>query len=309
MELGIQIPRFDWPGSPENIGRKLVEIAQTADKVGFSSLWFMDHFFQIGSGHGPVDAPMLEGYTALSYMAAVTRNVKLGLMVTGAFYRYPGILVKQITTLDVLSGGRAILGIGAGWNERESKGLGVPFPPLGVRFEMLEETLQIAEHMWRDNRAPFKGKHFQLEEPICSPQPISKPHPFILIGGGGEKKTLRLVAKYGDACNLLLGTPLKEFTQWQRDLFANRRERIIRKLSILRTHCEKVGRSYEDIEPTTLGPVRIGADGMTSDDVIKICCELAEIGIRQCIFNMPNSHEITPIEAIGEEVIPQIRDL
>ena len=310
MKIGLQVPRFDWPGSPQNIGPKLVEIAKTADRAGFSSLWVMDHFFQIGHGYGPVDAPMLEGYTTMSYLAAVTKQIKLGLEVTGNPYRHPGILVKTVTTLDVLSGGRAYLGIGAGWYEREAKGLGIPFPPTWTeRFKRLEETLQIAKHMWRGDRSPFRGKYYSLHEPICSPQPLSKPHPPILMGGDGEKKTLRLVAKYGDACNLRLGSPLKESSLRHNELYKNRRERLTRKLSILRRHCEKVGRSYDDIECTIHGPIKIDPNVFSATELVELCQELAEIGIHHCIFNMPNVHEIDPIEVVGHEVIPQIVDL
>ena len=207
MKIGLQIPNFTYPDGPKELGSKLAEIARTADDVGFSSLWVMDHFFQIGSrdrsmGLGPAEDEMLESYSTLSYLAGITKKVTLGTMVTGVIYRHPGILVKTVTTLDVLSGGRAYLGIGAAWNEREARGLGVSFPPTKERLEQLEETLQIAKQMWSDNNGAFAGKHFQLAETLCSPQPLSKPHPPILIGGSGEKKTLQLVAKYADACNL-----------------------------------------------------------------------------------------------------------
>jgi F420-dependent oxidoreductase-like protein len=309
MKLGLQIVRFDWPGTPDNTGQVLSEVARTADRAGFSSLWCMDHFYQIGIGHGSEDSPMHESYTNLSFMAAATRNVKLGTMVTGSFYRHPGVLVKMVTTLDVLSGGRAVLGIGAGWNEKESRGLGVPFPTLKTRYEMLEEALQIAHHMWRDDRTSFEGKYYRLEEPICSPQPISRPHPTILVGGEGERKTARLTAKYGDACNWVLGTPLKEFTQWHNDLFKGRKERLRRKVTALKKRCEEVGRDFYEIELTVLGPVRIGEDAMTPSFMVETCRELSELGISHYIFNMANSHEITPIEVIGEEVIPEVKAL
>jgi F420-dependent oxidoreductase-like protein len=310
MKIGLQIPRFDWPGSPRNIGAKLGEIAKTADDAGFSSLWVMDHFFQVGYGYGPPEAPMLEGYSIMSYLAAVTRQIKLGLEVTGNFYRHPGILVKTVTTLDVLSGGRAYLGIGAGWYEREAKGLGVPFPSTWTeRFERLEETLRIAKHMWRGDRSTFEGKYYRLEEPINSPQPLSKPHPPILIGGDGEKRTLRLVAKYGDACNLSLGSPLKDSSPRHNKLYQNREERLKRKLKILRKHCGKVGRPYDDIERTVHGPIKLASDAMSANELIELCQELAQMGIQHYIFNMLNVHEIKPIEIIGQEVIPQVADI
>jgi len=182
MKIGLQIPNFTWPGGPKVIHSKLAEIARTADQAGFSSLWVMDHFFQIGrpnnqSGLGPAEDEMLEGYSTLSYLTGFTQKVTLGTLVTGVVYRHPGILIKTVTTLDVLSGGRAYLGIGAAWNEREAHGLGVPFPPVKERFERLEETLQIARQMWSDNNGSYSGKHYQLTETLCSPQPLSKPHP------------------------------------------------------------------------------------------------------------------------------------
>jgi F420-dependent oxidoreductase-like protein len=195
MKIGLQLPNFTWPDGSARMAARLADVARAADEAGFHSLWVMDHFFQI-SMIGPPEHDMLEGYTTLGYLAAHTRRVKLGTLVTGVVYRYPGILVKSATTLDVLSGGRAYFGIGAAWNEQESRGLGVPFPALGVRFEMLEETLQIAKQMWSADNGPYRGKHFQLEQTLCVPQPLSRPHPPILVAGGGEKKTLRLVAQY-----------------------------------------------------------------------------------------------------------------
>ena len=299
MKIGLQVPNFTWPGGPAGIAGKLAEIAAAADEAGFASLWVMDHFFQIGgrnpqSGLGPADDEMLEGYSVLSYLAGITKNVKLGTLVTGVIYRHPGILVKTVTTLDVLSGGRAYLGIGAAWNERESLGLGVPFPPLSERFERLEEALQIVQQMWSGTRAPYHGKHYQLAETLNSPQPLSKPHPPILIGGSGEKKTLRLVAQYADACNLFTGT----------DLAA-----IRHKLDVLKQHCEHLGRDYAAIEKTTLGTVWLGSGHMTSAEVIAQCRSLSAIGIQHAIFNMPNVHEIAPLERFGKEVIPAVAEL
>jgi F420-dependent oxidoreductase-like protein len=253
MKIGLQVPSFTWPGGPARIAATLAEIARTADDTGFHSLWVMDHFFQI-SMVGPPEQDMLEGYSALGYLAAVTRKIKLGTMVTGVIYRYPGILVKSATTLDVLSGGRMYFGIGAAWNEQESKGLGVPFPPLGVRFELLEEALQIVKQMWSGSDAPYRGKHNQLERTLCVPQPLSRPHPPILVAGGGEKKTLRLVAKYADACNLY--GPL---------------ETVSAKLAILKQHCADLGRDYGSIEKTTLGTVELAPGKSSAGDVITQC--------------------------------------
>ena len=293
MKIGLQVPNFTWPGGPAEIGSKLAEIACTADEAGFASLWVMDHFFQIGV-IGPPENDMLEGYSVLSYLAGVTRRVRLGTMVTGVIYRYPGILIKTVTTLDVLSGGRAYLGIGAAWNEQEARGLGTPFPPVAERFERLEEALQIAKQMWSDNNGPYNGKHYQLAQTLNNPQPLSKPHPPILIGGTGEKKTLRLVAQYADACNLFAGLGI---------------ETLRAKLDILKRHCAEVGRDYTEIEKTTLGTAHLAPGQMSVSEVIEQCRALAKLGFQQVIFNMPNTHEIKPLETFGREVIPAVAEL
>ena len=299
MKIGLQVPNFTWPGGPNNIATKLAEIATAADEAGFTSLWVMDHFFQIGgrnlqSGLGPAEDEMLEGYSVLSYLAGITKNVKLGTMVTGVIYRYPGILAKTVTTLDVLSKGRAYLGIGAAWNEREALGLGVPFPPVAERFERLEEALQIVLQMWSGKPAPYHGEYFQLAETLNSPQPLTKPHPPILIGGSGEKKTLRLVAEYADACNL----------------FAAPDSEVLRhKLDVLKAHCERLGRDYATIEKTTLGTVWLEFGHTSAADVVAECRLLSGLGIQQAIFNMPNVHEIAPLVAFGKEIIPKVAEL
>jgi F420-dependent oxidoreductase-like protein len=293
MRIGLQVPSFTWPGGDAVIGPRLAEIGRTADDAGFASLWVMDHFFQIGV-QGPPENAMLEGYAALSYLAAVTRRAMLGTMVTGVIYRYPGILIKTVSTLDVLSGGRAYLGIGAAWNEQESRGLGVPFPALKERFERLEEALQIAHQMWSDDESPYNGKHYQLERPLNHPQPLKKPHPPILIGGGGEQKTLRLVAQYADACNL----------------FARMGPDVLRqKLDVLRGHCEAIGRRYDAIEKTALATVNLAPGGTTAADVIAQCRDLASLGFQHVIFNMPNVHELAPLETFGREIIPAVAEL
>jgi F420-dependent oxidoreductase-like protein len=292
MRLGLQISSFDWPGGTRKIAPRLAEIARAADEAGLASLWTMDHFFQI-EYVGEVDEPMLEAYTTLGYLAAVTRRITLGTLVTGVVYRHPGVLVKTATTLDVLSGGRAYLGIGAAWNEREAIGLGIPFPPLGVRFEQLEETLRIAHAMWAGRMRPIDGRHFQLAEPLNRPQPLARPHPPILIGGGGEKKTLRLVAQYADACNLFAydgPAPIR------------------RKLSILKRHCEAVGRPYEAIERTALGTLNVVTRRGGVKRAISSCRELAEAGIQHLILSVPNVHEIEALEFIGREVIPAVAE-
>ncbi|MCL4295334.1 MAG: LLM class F420-dependent oxidoreductase [Anaerolineae bacterium] len=292
MRIGLQIPSFTWPGGPAEIGPRLAEIARTADDAGFYSLWVMDHFFQI-QYVGQPDEPMLEGYAALNYMAGLTRRARLGTLVTGVVYRQPGLLVKTVSTLDVLSGGRAYLGIGAAWNDQEAVGLGLPFPPLKERFERLEEALQIAHHMWSGNREPYQGRHYHLADPINSPQPLSRPHPPILVGGMGENKTLRLVAQYADACNFFA---------------ALGQDTLRQKFDVLKRHCDAVGRPYEEIERTALGTVNLTAGGMSAAQVIETCRELAGVGIQHVIFNMPNVHEIKPLEQFGREIIPAVAE-
>jgi F420-dependent oxidoreductase-like protein len=250
----------------------------------------MDHFFQI-RGVGQPDEPMLESYSALSFIAGHTSHARLGAMVTGVIYRHPGILVKTVTTLDVLSGGRAYFGIGAAWNEREALGLGVQFPPVKERMGRLEETLQIALQMWSGDVSAYNGRYYQLAETLCSPQPVSQPHPPILIGGGGETKTLKFVAKYANGCNLFarLGP-----------------EGLNHKLDVLKRHCDEVGRDFDEIEKTTLDTINLAPGGTTVAQMIEECRKLSELGIQQAIFNMPNVSEIKPLEIIGREVIPNV---
>ena len=291
MRIGLQVPNFTWPGGPAQLGSKFAEIARTADDAGFYSLWVMDHFFQI-SVIGPPENDMLESYSALNFAAALTKHVKLGTLVTGVIYRHPGILIKTVSTLDVLSAGRAYLGIGAAWNEQEALGLGVPFPPVKERFERLEETLKIANQMWSGDNGPYNGSHYQLAQTLNSPQPLSKPP--IMIGGTGEKKTLRLVAQYADACNLFAGMGLD----------------VVRsKLDVLKRHCEEIGRDYATIEKTTLGTVHLASGQMNASEVIEQCRALASIGIEHAIFNMPNIHDIRPLEIFGKEIIPAVAGL
>lgn len=290
MKIGLQVPSFTWPGGAAAIGAKFAEIARSADDAGFASFWVMDHLFQIPMV-GPAEQEMLESYSALSFAAGATRRVALGAMVTGVTYRHPGVLVKTVTTLDVLSAGRAYLGIGAAWFEREHRGLGVAFPPLGERFERLEETLRIAHQMWSSENGRFDGKHYGLAETLCVPAPVSRPHPRILIGGMGEKKTLRLVARYADACNLFefLGP-----------------ERLAQKLDVLRRHCETEKRNYAEIEKTTLGTVLLAPGKQSAADVIASCRVLAGLGVDQAIFNLPNVYEIAPLEIFAKEIIPAV---
>ena len=294
MRLGLQVPNFTWPGGQANLGDTFGLIAERAERAGLYSMWVMDHFFQI-RGVGPSENEMLEGWSALAFAAGRTNRIKLGMMVTGVTYRHPGILVKTATTLDVLSHGRAYLGIGAAWNEEEHRGLGVPFPPLAERFERLEETLQIALQMWSGDEKPYEGKHYQLARPLNSPQTVQKPHPPILIGGGGERKTLRLVAQYADACNL--------FARMGKD-------QLQHKLDTLRDHCQSVGRPYEQIEKTTLDSfslTRDGRDGTTTPaQAIEQFAALAAMGIDQAIFSLRNVHDLEPFDLLATEIVPVV---
>ena len=285
MKIGLQIPSFTWPGGPERLGGNLAAIVETADRAGFDSIWVMDHLFQI-RGVGPPEREMLEAYTTLGFIAGHTARARLGTMVTAAVYRHPGMLCKQVTALDVLSGGRAWLGIGAGWNEQEARGLGIPFPPLGERFERLEETLQICLQMWTGDRTPYQGKHYRLEDPLNSPQCLSQPHPPILIGGGGERKTLRLVARYADACNLFAGPQLPH------------------KLKVLRDHCEAEGRDYDAIEKTALFGFDVGEGSSKVGKLIGQLRWLAGMGIQTVIGNVKEVERLEPLEVMGREVIP-----
>ncbi|BCB91631.1 LLM class F420-dependent oxidoreductase [Phytohabitans suffuscus] len=278
MRIGIQIPSFTYPGGPEQIAPIFARVARDADQAGLASLWVMDHFFQI-RGVGAAEEPMLEGYSALSYAAAITERITLGTMVTGVVYRHPGILVKTVTTLDVLSGGRAWFGVGAAWNAEESAGLGVPFPPVAQRFEQLEETLLIAKRMWAGDESPFAGRQYQLDRPLNSPPSLSRPHPRILIGGGGEKKTLRLVARYADATNLFDAPELPH------------------KLDVLREHCAREGRPYDDIEKTVLSILRADSTPAELEEVVG---RLAEQGVDQVIFSVRQPYEPNAVPLLAD---------
>jgi len=292
MKIGLQVNNFTWDGGGASLGATFGRIAREAEDAGFDSMWVMDHFFQIPV-IGPAEWPMLESYSALAFAAGQTSRIKLGTMVTGVTYRHPGILVKTVTALDVLSGGRAYLGIGAGWNEREHLGLGVRFPTTKERFEILEETLQIAHLMWSGEVGQFHGKHFQLMETLNSPQALTRPHPPILIGGTGEQKTLRFVARYGDACNLFLRMGP---------------EVVKHKLDILRGHCEAEGRPYDDIEKTSLDSVlvtRHGEEGsMSPQQAIDYLEGAAALGFDQAIISMRNVSHPDVFEVFKETIVP-----
>jgi len=290
VKLGLHVSDFTFRGGPSRLGEDLTGIAQAAEAAGFDRLSVMDHFFQI-SFVGPPEHEMLEAYTTLGYLAGRTSTIRLFAMVTGVIYRQPALLAKAVSTLDVLSGGRAMLGIGAAWNEEESRGLGFPFPPISERFERLEEALQIVLQMWSDSEEPFAGRHYQLGRTLNSPQPLQRPHPPILIGGSGERKTLRLVARYGDSCNLYSHTDLRH------------------KLQVLREHCEREGRDYDAIEKTVLFNFDVGENGERARDLIEPCREFAALGFTEVHGSMRHVSRIAPIEAIGREVVPAIAEL
>jgi F420-dependent oxidoreductase-like protein len=290
MKFGLQINSFTWPGGAAAIGPTLARVTRGADDAGFDSIWVMDHFFQI-RGLGPPEAPMLEGLTALGFMAANSERARLGLMVGGIHYRLPGLWIKAVTTLDVLSGGRAWFGIGAAWNEEESRALGFPFPPLRERFEMLEETLQMAQAMWSGGTGSgeaFHGKQFNASRLMNSPQAISRPRVPIMIGGGGERKTLRLVAQYADACNVF-----------------GDGGRIAHKYAVLREHCERLGRPYEEIERSTLQSVDL--DAQSADELVDRFGALGEAGAQHILISVRGVSDTSRLERIGAEVLPQLR--
>jgi F420-dependent oxidoreductase-like protein len=285
MKLGLHLSNFTYPSGASALGADLTRIASAAEDAGFSRLSVMDHVWQIRPV-GPIETDMLEAYTALGYLAARTRKVELLAWVTAVVYREPGLLAKCVTTLDVLSEGRAMLGIGAAWNEEESVGLGLPFPPTAERFERLEEALQIFVQMCADDDGPYQGKHYQLGRTMNVPQSLRRPHPPILIGGGGEKKTLRLVAQYAQACNLF---PSPE---------------LAHKLDVLRGHCDDVGRDYDDIEKTVMMPFAPGKDGSGVDDLLARLQELAGLGITQVHGSLADVWSDDAMRVMADQVIP-----
>lgn len=296
MRVGLQLPYFKFEGGTPAIAPKIKSIAQAAEDANFYSMWVMDHFFQLGAWLGPAEDPMLEGYSVLNYIAGLTEKIKLGTLVTGVIYRYPAQLVNTVTTLDVLSGGRVYMGIGAAWYEQEAKSLGIPYPDTGTRFEILEDVLRYAHQMWDENEnGAFEGKHIQAAATVNHPQPISQPHPPIMIGGMGEKKTLRLVAQYADACNL--------FARAGSDVLQH-------KLDVLKGHCDAVGRDYDDIEKTALGTTELSTGGHTTDDIIQWCEDLAGLGFQHVIFNHQGYDDILEtIDTMGKVVVPAVADM
>ena len=288
MKLGVHYWTYSQPSDPAKIAPTLAETARIAEQAGVNSFTVMDHYFQM-ERVAPAEEPMLEGYTTLGYLAAKTDRMALGLLVTGVMYRHPGLLAKIVSTLDVLSGGRARLGIGASWYEREQRGLGVPVVPVAERFERLEETLQICLQMWSENNGPFNGRHYQLTETLCVPQPLSRPRPPIMVGGGGEKKTLLLVARYADACNI----------------FASTAEDVTHKLDVLRRHCEAEGRDYDSIEKTAVvtRPALVDVDAFLAD-----VSTFAALGITE-VQTMPDRNPVEFTEQLADRVMPRLKEI
>jgi F420-dependent oxidoreductase-like protein len=290
MKLGLHIADFTWDGGPDALATQLADIAARAERAGFDRISVMDHLWQI-EHLGPPEHEMLEAYTTLGFLAAKTERVKLLTVVTAVVYREPGLLAKAVTTLDVLSGGRAMLGIGAAWNEEESRGLGLFFPSTAERFERLEEALQICTQMWSDDDGPYAGTHYRLERTLNSPQSLSRPHPPILIGGAGERKTLRLVAQYADACNIF-DTP-----------------ELAHKLQVLRDHCERLGRDYDEIEKTAQLRFDLGPRGERVEETIEHLHELAGLGIEVAHGTLADVSKPEALELMGERVIPAVASL
>lgn len=290
MRLGVHLTRYVVPGGPARIPAMLGGLGRAADEAGVDVLSLMDHWFQLPY-LGAVDEPVLEGYTTLGFLAGRTRSVQLQLLVTGVTYRHPALLAKTVATLDVLSGGRAALGIGAAWYEREHRGLGVPFPPLRDRFELLEEALQVIRQMWSTNDGPYLGRHHRLEETLCSPQPLHAPP--VMVGGVGERKSLRLVAAYADACNLFAGGE-------QGASF------VAGKLAVLREHCEREGTSYDGIRRTILWTPRL--DPARPAEFLEEMAAMAEVGVEE-VHVIPTGDPVAFTEAAGKHLVPGLRTL
>jgi F420-dependent oxidoreductase-like protein len=288
VKIGLHIADFTFPGGPATLADDLTRVVAAAEDAGFARISVMDHVWQIAN-HGPPEHEMLEAYTTLGYLAARTSRVELLAWVTAATYREPGMLAKLVSTLDVLSGGRAWLGVGAGWNETEANGLGLPFPPLRERFERLEETLQVCRQMWSGSDEPYQGKHYRLDRTLNSPQPLHRPK--VLIGGGGEQKTLRFVARYADACNIAA------------------RVDVAHKLEVLRGHCATEGRPYEEIEKTVQLPLDIGDGGSGIDAFLDELRRLSALGVQAVQGKLPGAWELDRIALFGREVIPAAAEL
>ncbi len=294
MHIGLQIPSFKYPDGTAAIRPKLKEIVTTAEQAGFYSLWVMDHYYQIKGLFGEAYTdPMLESYTTLGYFAGLTEKAYLGVLVTGVIYRHPSVLMKMVNTLDILSGGRAYLGIGAAWYEDEAKGFGIPYPPTAERFEQLEDNLKLARALWASDETAFAGKHFAAPAITNNPRPLSTPHPRIMVGGTGPKKTLRMVAQYADACNI---------GEW---VGADNMQQA---LDALKGHCEALERDYNTVEKTSLSTVHLSGSDTVASTLSRLQA-LSAMGFTHAIFNMPDVYEIAPLEAFGKEIIPVVAGL
>lgn len=294
MHIGLQIPSFKYPGGKAAIRPKLKEIVTTAEEGGFSSLWVMDHYYQIkGLFDEDYTDPMLEAYSTLGYFAGLTEKIWLGVLVTGVIYRHPAVLMKMVNTVDILAGGRTYFGIGAAWYEGEARGNGIPYPTTSERFEQLEDCLQLAKALWAGDQTSFEGKHFSAPAITNNPRPITTPHPRIMIGGTGPKKTLRMVAQYADACNI---------GDWVGD------ENMQKALDTLKAHCENLNRDYDTVEKTSLCTVNLSGDD-TPAGVISRINELSQMGFTHAIFNMPDVFKITPLETFATEIMPAVGEI
>lgn len=292
MRIGLQLPSFSFPGGTPELRDRLTEIARAAESAGFESLWVMDHLFQLpeDTGWGGPDEPMLEAYSTLGFLAGVTSRIRLGALVGCVVTREPGLLIKAATTVDVLSGGRLTFGIGAGWYGREAIGLGIRWPERRERFARVEEILRLAHHVWSDDRSPFDGPFTTLPEPIIRPQPLARPHPPIMVGGNGEQRTLRLVARYADACNFLVLDP----------------DEVRARMEVLRAHCADIGRDVREIEITALDEVDLRPGRQSAAEVVARARAQADAGVQHLIVNMPDAWEVRHLELIGREVIPAL---
>jgi F420-dependent oxidoreductase-like protein len=294
MHIGLQISSFKYPGGTAAIRPKLKEIVSTAEEAGFYSLWVMDHYYQIKGLFGETYTdPMLESYSTLGYIAGLTEKAYLGVLVTGVVYRHPAVLMKMVNTVDILAGGRTYFGVGAAWYEDEATGFGIPYPSTSERFEQLEDSLQLAKALWAGDEIAFEGQHFSAPAITNNPRPRSSPHPRIMVGGTGPKKTLRMVAQYADACNI---------GDWVGD------DNMQKALDNLKAHCDNLGRDYGTVEKTTLGTVNLSGDDTAASINTRIQ-ELSEMGFTHAIFNMPDVSKITPLETFAEEIIPAAADL
>ena len=294
MRLGVHLVNFSLPGGPETIGPTIAATGRAAEEAGLDNLSFMDHYFHSTSSRAPENRCSRD--TPRSASSRRTPRRWSFFLMTGVTYRHPGLLAKIVSTLDVLSGGRAALGIGAAWYEREHRALGVPFPPLAERFERLEEALRIVRQMWSEEDGPFDGKHFQLAETINSPQPLRKPHPPIMVGGGGERKTLRLVAKYADACNVFSGRGAGP-------------EQVAHKLAVLRDWCEREGRPYDEIRRTVLYNGPVGQDPTGAAAFVEEMRALADVGVDEVHVMPLQGDPVAFVRSLGEYVVPRLSQL